>query len=215
MFNKSIFPLFVGRLVYARHGLPVPPHLSPPPTITLLRKSTNRRILNENQLLTMLQSLGHGPVRVVEFSSATPFSEQVQVMAGTGVLVSVHTSGLANAMLLPPGAAVFEILPRSWSWAHIDQAFAAFSWALGDVFHFAWRASGNFTVFIDPRNQVRFGGWATEECNPVVACVEALTKTDVLVDVDALRVLMESKLKLVRQKEWRASELHEPWPEPD
>ena len=38
------------------------------------------------------------------------------MLAGTGALISVHTSNLANALFLPPGAAVFEILQRNWAW---------------------------------------------------------------------------------------------------
>lgn len=56
-------------------------------------------------------------VRVVEFTSASTFAQQLAAMAGTGVYVSVHTSNLVNALLLPPGAAVFEVLQRNWVWA--------------------------------------------------------------------------------------------------
>ena len=44
-------------------------------------------------------------------------------MADTGVLVSVHTSNLANAPFLSPGAAVVEVLQRNWAWHNLDRSF--------------------------------------------------------------------------------------------
>ena len=55
-------------------------------------------------------------VRVVEYGADSSFREQLEMLAGTGALVSVHTSNLANALFLPPGAAAFEILQRTWAW---------------------------------------------------------------------------------------------------
>ena len=62
-------------------------------------------------------------VRVVEFDSSTPFKEQLEVIAATGVFVSVHTSNLANALFLQPGSAVLEIIQRNWNWADMDRSF--------------------------------------------------------------------------------------------
>ena len=68
----------------------------------------------------------HGrQVRIVEFSEATPFEEQLAAMAATGVLVSVHTSNLANAQFLPPGRAVVELLQKNWVWQNLDRSFQA------------------------------------------------------------------------------------------
>ena len=62
-------------------------------------------------------------VRVVEFTAATPFAEQLRTMAETGLFISVHTSNLANAQFLPPGAAVVEIIQRNWVWHNLDRSF--------------------------------------------------------------------------------------------
>ena len=62
-------------------------------------------------------------VRVVEFDTTTSFKEQLQVISETGVFISVHTSNLANAQFLPPGAAVFEIIQRNWVWENLDKSF--------------------------------------------------------------------------------------------
>lgn len=55
-------------------------------------------------------------VRIVEFGSADTFQAQLEAMASTDLFVSAHTSNLANALLLTPGAAVVEVLMRNWAW---------------------------------------------------------------------------------------------------
>ena len=60
-----------------------------------------------------------------EFDEGTPFREQLAAMAATGVLVSVHTSNLANAQFLPPGRAVVELIQRNWIWHNLDKSFQA------------------------------------------------------------------------------------------
>ena len=72
-------------------------------------------------------------VRVVEFNASTSFEEQLQVMAGTGVLVSVHTSNLANAQFLQPGSAVVELLQRNWVWHNLDKSFQVCSLCFPDL----------------------------------------------------------------------------------
>lgn len=60
---------------------------------------------------------------MVEFNASTPFREQLEVMASTTVLVSVHTSNLANSQFMQPGSAVFEIIQRNWFWHGLDKSF--------------------------------------------------------------------------------------------
>eukprot|EP00983_Pelagomonas_calceolata_P126501 1161311-Pelagomonas_calceolata.AAC.1 len=51
--------------------------------------------------------------QVVEYDSSSSLYEQLLQMRKTGVYVSVHTSNLANAPLLQPGSAVFELIHTS------------------------------------------------------------------------------------------------------
>lgn len=62
-------------------------------------------------------------VKIVEFNPSTPFKDQIEIIADTGVFISVHTSNLANAQFLKPGSAVFEIVQRNWAWADMDRSF--------------------------------------------------------------------------------------------
>ena len=59
----------------------------------------------------------------MEFNASTPFQEQLNTIAQTGVFVSAHTSNLANSQFLQPGSAVVEILQRNWIWHNLDKSF--------------------------------------------------------------------------------------------
>ena len=62
-------------------------------------------------------------LQVVEYNSSSSLYEQLLQMRDTGVYISVHTSNLANAPLLQPGSAVFEIIQRNWHWNGLDTSF--------------------------------------------------------------------------------------------
>ncbi len=79
-----------------------------PRHITYQRKRANRRILNEPEFISVLEEFGK--VQVVEFNETSSLYDQLLCMRDTSVYVSVHTSNLANAPLLQPGSAVFEII---------------------------------------------------------------------------------------------------------
>ncbi len=155
--------------VYEMHEMP-PPVPVPArnsreqPTITVFRKSSNRRIVNEAALLRMLsKTFADHSVRVVEFTTDTLFRKQLEIMASTDILVSTHTSALANLVFLPPGAVILELIHRNWVWSNLDSSFKAQSDARGDVHHWAWRAvKKEHGKYINPRDEQRFGGdeWA-------------------------------------------------------
>jgi hypothetical protein len=70
--------------------------------------SERRSVPNMGEIVEALGGLGE--VRVVDAAALTP-REQVEAAAAATVLVGQHGAGLANALWLPPGAGVVEILP--------------------------------------------------------------------------------------------------------
>ncbi|CAL5223424.1 g5938 [Coccomyxa viridis] len=182
--------------IYARNGLAPPQKRAPlPRQITFQRKRANRRVVNEDQLISLLKEFGQ--VRVVEFNASTPFEEQLEVMASTAVFVSVHTSNLANAQFLQPGSAVVELIQRNWIWHNLDKSFQVQTEVMGDIHHYAWRARfRNQTVYIDKRDGERFADWTSQQC-ATEDCVEAHTNVDVVVNVAELRALLVSCLPRV------------------
>eukprot|EP00892_Ulva_mutabilis_P005351 jgi/Ulvmu1/3188/UM015_0229.1 len=185
--------------IYEANGLVAPPSSSrgnkPPQVITFQRKRANRRIVNEAQLLDLLRT--YAPVQVVEFNSSHSFAEQLTTISKTGIFVSAHTSNLANAIFLPPGSAVIELIQRFWSWRRLDQSFKDQTDLMGDIHHFAWRAfHENQTVYLDPRDSEKFGKWTLEQCH-VEECVEAHTNVDVIVDLDQLKTMLDARIPRV------------------
>jgi len=132
--------------------------------ITLLHKSANRRILNKDAVINLLTT--YGDVDEVEFTENITMAEQLKKMAGTKILVSTHTSGLANSVFLAPGAAVVELVHRNWVWDNLDKSFLIQTQMLGDVHHFTWRARTKAEgPYINPNDERRFGSdaWTNEK----------------------------------------------------
>ncbi|GMH43593.1 hypothetical protein BSKO_11515 [Bryopsis sp. KO-2023] len=171
---------------YIRYGLEPPVWRRPPKKITYLAKLENRRIINEKEILNLLAEFGE--VEKITFSSSSSFEDQLKTVSETGVLVAVHTSGLANSVFLRPGSA------RNWAWREIDKSFKEHTLKLGDIHHFAWRAKAwNETVFLTQDDTKRFEGWSASDCT-TDECVEAHTQVDVAVNLMSFRKLLEEKL---------------------
>lgn len=69
------------------------------------QRSRGRRLVNEEELWPALAAAGFERV----FMEDLTFGEQVDLMAGTAVLLAPHGAGLTNMMFCPPGAHVVEI----------------------------------------------------------------------------------------------------------
>ncbi|KAH7622038.1 hypothetical protein Ndes2526B_g02863 [Nannochloris sp. 'desiccata'] len=209
---------------YEMHEMPSPPPVQArkegkwSPKITVFHKSTNRRIVNEAALLRMLRQFSGGSIRVVEFTFDTPFKDQLEIMASTDILVSTHTSALANLAFLPRGAVVLELIHKNWVWSNLDTSFKAQSDARGDLYHWAWRAvKKEHGKYINPRDEQRFGGdeWAGDKCD-TDDCVEAHTNIDVIVDIEAVEKLLVERLPLIQESKQsnNRTAVNFPWPPP-
>ena len=94
----------------ARGISPAPAY--PPRKVTVLaRKGLNGRgIFNIDAALSVLNATGL-PVELVPNMGALSFDQQVELMAGTGILIAPHGAHLANVMFLPAHAVVVEMFP--------------------------------------------------------------------------------------------------------
>ncbi|GMT25452.1 hypothetical protein PFISCL1PPCAC_16749, partial [Pristionchus fissidentatus] len=94
------------------HRLQVPQHgpMMDKVRVTILSRSTvHRRIMNEQELLTRLQSIDGIEARIVDYNGKMPFLEQVESTHNTDVFIGMHGSGLTHLLFLPDWAAIFEI----------------------------------------------------------------------------------------------------------
>jgi hypothetical protein len=101
---------------YMMAGLPekgIKSHpLYPPRKITVIdRKGMNGRgIYNRDELIAAVEATGL-PYELVGNMAKLSFAQQVELMAGTGILIAPHGAHLANAMFLPAHAVVVEMYP--------------------------------------------------------------------------------------------------------
>lgn len=84
---------------------PVPKHLR----ITYNKRSGRRQMdaALEKQLIESIEKLTNYPVNSVDFSNIS-FSEQLQIIANTDLLIGVHGNGLTHLAFLPDNATLLE-----------------------------------------------------------------------------------------------------------
>lgn len=102
-------------------------------------KALRRRQVNEEECWRGLEPLGYERVCMEDLG----FAEQVNLMAETQVLLSLHGSGLANMIFAPQGCQVVEIYERAFP----NPQFYALAGALG---HRYWLVEGKPTGIAKP-----------------------------------------------------------------
>ncbi|MDQ3607102.1 MAG: glycosyltransferase family 61 protein, partial [Gemmatimonadota bacterium] len=88
------------------------PHSAPPARRIFISraKATRRRLLNEEEIWSILEPAGFERVIMEDLS----LREQVDLMAETAVLFAIHGAGLTNMMFCAPGTHVVEIADLSF-----------------------------------------------------------------------------------------------------
>jgi hypothetical protein len=81
----------------------------PPRKVTIIdRKGLNGRgIYNKQEIFDAVAATGL-PYQIIPNMASLSFAEQVELLAGTGILIAPHGAHLANAMFLPVHAVVIE-----------------------------------------------------------------------------------------------------------
>jgi tetratricopeptide (TPR) repeat protein len=97
------------------------------------KQASTRRIINEEDVIVLLQSLGFEIVTLENQS----ILEQVQLMMEADVIIAPHGSGLTNLIFCAPGTTVIEILsseyvyPCYWYLANLGNL--NYSYLLGEI----------------------------------------------------------------------------------
>lgn len=173
-------------------------------------------VVNHYELVDMLRDLAEPygfKVRTVSLTMGAPFLSHMATMAGTGLLIARHGPLLASAVLLPPGAAVLELLPYKWQWRDVSSLYRNMTASTGQLHHWAWRPLDAKWCRYKEAAHARYAGWTTQECSGR-ECLLVHAQAGLEADLSALRQLLQRKLPglLAGQS---VAELAEPWPAAD
>ncbi|KAH3892497.1 EGF domain-specific O-linked N-acetylglucosamine transferase-like isoform X2 [Dreissena polymorpha] len=109
-YSSSLFQAFSAHLVHRLH-IPQEGPLGEKIRITLLDRDTKyRNVMNQNELVAALKTVGEYDVRVVVYKyRELPFLEQVKVSHNSDVFISMHGAGLTHMLFQPDWGAVIEL----------------------------------------------------------------------------------------------------------
>ncbi|XBJ27644.1 hypothetical protein VPH35_004878 [Triticum aestivum] len=85
-----------------------PPHKKP--RLLLIHRGHYRRILNEPEIARAAVTAGFEAV-VAELRGDAPDAEQARVVNSFDVVLGIHGAGLTNALFLPPGGVLIQVVP--------------------------------------------------------------------------------------------------------
>lgn len=163
-----------------------------PPVITYLMAMNHEPVVNSGEVLAALREVGDALGMAVRPYSVTPgaaFPSFVSAMAKTGVLVARHGPLLANAVFLPPGALVLELLPYNWEWHGISEIYLNLTRSVGTLHHFAWKANSSEWVMYLEKEDAKYSHWTAAECSSRY-CLEAHARAGMIVDTDTVRRML-------------------------
>ncbi|CAI8028717.1 EGF domain-specific O-linked N-acetylglucosamine transferase [Geodia barretti] len=108
--GSGLMQAFTKHLV-PRLGIPQDSRLPERVRVTLLSRSTkHRRIVNENELVNALKTVGYFDVSVVDYKFREfPFLEQIKTSHNSDIFMGIHGAGLTHMIFLPDWAGVFEM----------------------------------------------------------------------------------------------------------
>nr|XP_022298960.1 EGF domain-specific O-linked N-acetylglucosamine transferase-like isoform X2 [Crassostrea virginica] len=78
--------------------------------ITLLsRKTKYRNILNEDELVKAMKTVGEFEIKVVTYNRDMPFKEQIQSSYNSDIFIGMHGAGLTHLLFQPDWAVIIEL----------------------------------------------------------------------------------------------------------
>ncbi|CAL5341687.1 unnamed protein product [Camellia sinensis] len=86
------------------------------PVLILISRSKTRMFLNEDDMVRMMEELGFRVVITLPHRMSN-FSKFAKELNSCSVLVGAHGAGLTNALFLPPGAVLLQVVPLGLDWA--------------------------------------------------------------------------------------------------
>ncbi|KAL3852256.1 hypothetical protein ACJMK2_015922 [Sinanodonta woodiana] len=91
--------------------------------VTVLSRNTKyRNILNQDELVSALKTVGEFEVKLVEYNLNMPFLEQMKISHNSDILIGIHGAGLTHLLFQPDWAVIFEIYNCEDEHCYLDLA---------------------------------------------------------------------------------------------
>ncbi|KAG5546588.1 hypothetical protein RHGRI_018684 [Rhododendron griersonianum] len=85
------------------------------PVLVLISRSKTRMFLNEDQMVTMMKTLGFNVV-IAKPDTMADVDKFAEVMNSCNVLVGAHGAGLTNEVFMPQGAVMVQVVGLNLEW---------------------------------------------------------------------------------------------------
>ncbi|XP_058189532.1 alpha-1,3-arabinosyltransferase XAT2-like [Rhododendron vialii] len=92
------------------------------PTLILMSRKKSRVFMNEDEMVTMMKALGFRVV-VAQPDMMTNMDKFEEIVNSCSILVSAHGAGLTNAVFLPEGAVLVQVMGLGIDWISNTLAF--------------------------------------------------------------------------------------------
>lgn len=139
-YGSSLFQAFSAHLV---HRLQIPqegPHETKVRITLLARNTKYRNIMNQDELVSALKTVGEYEVRLVVYKfREMPFLEQVKVSHNSDVFIGMHGAGLTHMLYQPDWGSVIELFNCGDPNCYFDLA------RLRGVKYFTWEKQEKLT----------------------------------------------------------------------
>lgn len=87
------------------------------PRLLLLSRTGTRRILNEDEMISLMEEIGFQVIVVKRSKLASNVNKFSQLINSCSVLMGAHGAGLTNEIFLPDGAVMIQVELLGTGWA--------------------------------------------------------------------------------------------------
>lgn len=108
-YGSSLFHAFSRHMM---HRLHIPQHGPLPHKVritVLARKTKYRNIMNEDELISAMKTVGEYEVQLVVYDRSMPFLRQVETSHNSDIFIGMHGAGLTHMLFQPDWGSVIEL----------------------------------------------------------------------------------------------------------
>ena len=105
-----------------------------------------------------------------------------------------------------------ELLAFNWDWRGTSDIYYNATQSMGDIHHFAWRATSSRWAVYDGQHMDKYADWKIEECTASRQCLEVHARAGMVVDVSSMHEVLMDTLPAVHFRNATVQQLRRPFP---